>query len=130
MKEILLFCNVERQGQMLRKAWKMAEMPEEISSGVHLFDSASALTPEMRRAVSDAAAVFVFWQGSIYATHMTEALRKVREKTGAPFAFLCSASEEGAYHQGTPCGSISSTGASKITAACGGTSPTSFWARR
>ena len=100
MQEILLFCNVERQGQMLRKAWKMAGMPEGVSGGVHLFDSASALTPETRRAVSDAAAVFVFWQGSIYATDMTEALRKVREKTGAPFAFLCSASEEGAYHQG------------------------------
>lgn len=100
MQEILLFCNVERQGQMLRKAWKMAGMPEGVSGGVHLFDSASALTPEMRRAVSEVAAVFVFWQGSIYATDMTEALRKVREKTGAPFAFLCSASEEGAYHQG------------------------------
>lgn len=100
VQEILIFCNVERQGQMLRKAWNMAGMPEGVSGGVHLFDSASALTLEMRRAVSDAAAVFAFWQGSIYATDMTEALRKVREKTGAPFAFLCSASEEGAYHQG------------------------------
>ena len=91
MQEILIFCNVERQGQMLRKAWKMAGMPEGVSGGVHLFDSASALTPEMRRAVSDAAAVFAFWQGAIYATDMTEALRKVREKTGGPFAFMASA---------------------------------------
>ena len=53
VKDILLFCNVERQGQMLRKAWKMAGMPEGISGGVHLFDSASALTPETRRAVSE-----------------------------------------------------------------------------
>ena len=100
MQEILIFCNVERQGQMLRKAWKMAGMPEGVSGGVHLFDSASALTLEMRRAVSDAAAVFAFWQGTIYATDMTEALRKVREKTGGPFAFMASASEEGAFHQG------------------------------
>ena len=95
MKEILLFCNVERQGQMLRKAWKMAEMPEEISSGVHLFDSASALTPEMRREISEVAVVFVFWQGTIYTTDITEAIRKIREKTGGPFAFLASASIEG-----------------------------------
>ena len=51
MQEILIFCNVERQGQMLRKAWKMAGMPEGVSGSVHLFDSASALTLEMRRAL-------------------------------------------------------------------------------
>jgi len=28
VQEILIFCNVERQGQMLRKAWKMAGMPQ------------------------------------------------------------------------------------------------------
>ena len=100
VKDILLFCNVERQGQMLRKAWKMAGMPEGISGGVHLFDSASALTPEMRRGISEVAAVFAFWQGTIYATDMTEAIRKVREKTDAPFAFLGSASAEGTCAQG------------------------------
>ena len=95
MKEILLFCNVERQGQMLRKAWKMAGMPEGVSGGVHLFDSASALTPEMRREISEVAVVFVFWQGTIYMTDITEAIRKIREKTDGPFAFLASASIEG-----------------------------------